>query len=74
VQKKLGTINDWDVRLKTLTDYGAQVGQRAAPPGIATLIVRTKETRKAEYETFLDKWEYLATIRFKQKLLAFLTT
>jgi len=74
VQKKLGTIHDCDVRLKIITDYGAQLGQGAAPPGIATLIVRTKETRKAEYETFLDKWEYLATIRLKQKLLAFLTT
>ena len=76
LQEILGDIHDADVVLKVLSDYSAQSEhqgkQNAALPGVATLIARTQETRKEDYETFLEKWEQLSAAGFKQELLSFL--
>ena len=71
LQEILGDIHDCDVVLDVLTDYGTQSEQGTAAPGVAKLITRTKETRNADYKTFLAKWEHLSAIGFKQKLLSF---
>ena len=75
LQETLGDIHDADVVLGVLVDCTSQSGNRGSqinvPPGAATLIARTKETRKADYETFLEKWDQLSTAGFKQKLLSF---
>ena len=52
LQRRLGGIHDCDVVLDVLTHY-----HYAQFPGIARLIAQTRETRKADYETFLEKWE-----------------
>ena len=74
LQKILGDIHDTDVVLEVLADYASQFGnqerQIAVLPGIVRLIARTKETRKADYETFLGKWDQLSAAGFKQKLLS----
>ena len=76
LQEVLGDIHDADVVLEVLVDYTSQSGNRGrqitVPLGVATLIDRTEETRKADYETFLEKWDQLSTAGFKQKLLSFL--
>ena len=71
LQEILGDIHDCDVVLAILTDYGMQAEQTDVAPGITKLIAQTKETRNADYKTFLDKWEHLSAIDFKQKLLSF---
>lgn len=71
LQEILGDIHDCDVVLEVLTNY-QETHQAALLPGVATLIARTHETRKADYETFLEKWEQLSATGFKQKLLAIL--
>lgn len=75
LQEILGDIHDADVVLEVLADYPSESGNRGtqidAPPGVATLIARTEETRKADYETFLEKWDQLSAVGFKQKLLSF---
>ena len=73
LQEILGDVHDADVVLDVLTDYVHRTGEAVFVPGIATLIARTKETREADYETFLRKWDYLSATNFKQKLLSFLT-
>lgn len=73
LQEILGDIHDCDVVLEVLTDY-QETCQSAVLQGVATLIVRTCETRKTAYETFLEKWEQLSAIGFKQKLLSLLTS
>lgn len=74
LQEILGDVHDSDVTLDVLTDSAYRAGDGAAQdalaPGVATLIARTKETRKTDYETFLEKWEHLSATSFKQKLLA----
>lgn len=71
LQEILGDIHDADVVLDVLVDYASQLGKQGAmPSGIATLIDRTEKTRKADYETFLGKWDQLSAIDFKQKLLS----
>ena len=74
LQETLGDIHDADVVLGVLVDCTSQSGNRGSqinvPPGAATLIARTKETRKADYETFLEKWDQLSAVGFKQKLLS----
>ena len=74
LQEILGDIHDADVVLEVLTDYTSQSRNREtqmdAPPGVATLIARTKETRKADYKTFLGKWDQLSVAGFKQQLLS----
>lgn len=74
LQEILGDIHDADVVLEVLGDYTSQSRNRRrqidVPPGIATLVARTKETRKADYETFLGKWDQLSAAGFKQKLLS----
>ena len=76
LQEILGDIHDADVVLEVLADYTSQSedqkGQMGIPSGIVTLMARTKETRKADYETFLGKWDYLSAAGFKQELLSFL--
>ena len=72
LQKILGDVHDCDVVLEVLTDYGMQAEQGDVAPGIAKRIAQTKETRNADYKTFLEKWEHLSAIDFKQKLLSFL--
>ena len=76
LQEILGDIHDADVVLEVLSDYASQSenqGKRNAVfPGVAALIARTQETRKADYETFLEKWDQLSAAGFKQKLLSFL--
>ena len=76
LQEILGDIHDADVVLAVLTDYASQLGnqerQIAVLPGIVRLIARTEKTRKADYETFLEKWDQLSAAGFKQKLLSFL--
>ena len=71
LQEILGDIHDCDVVLEVLTDYGTQSKQKAAASGIAKLIAQTRETRNADYKTFLKKWEHLSAIDFKRKLLSF---
>ena len=75
LQEILGDIHDADVVLGVLVDCTSQSGNRGSQinvrPGAATLIARTKETRKADYETFLEKWDQLSAAGFKQKLLSF---
>ena len=73
LQEILGDVHDADVVLDVLTGYVHRTGEAALVPGVATLITRTKATRKADYETFLRKWDYLSATNFKQKLLSFLT-
>ena len=76
LQEILGDIHDADVVLEVLVDYTSRSGNRGrqieVPSGITTLIARTRETRKADYGTFLEKWEQLSAAGFKQKLLSFL--
>ena len=82
LQETLGDVHDCDVVLEVLTDYAHPSEQTAMPPpgsppvtgerGIAKLIARTGETRNADYEKFLEKWEHLSAVGFKQKLLSFL--
>ena len=74
LQKILGDIHDCDVVLEVLTDYETQSEQGAVAQGIAKLIAQTRETRNVDYKTFLEKWEYLSAINFKQKLLSFLAS
>jgi len=74
LQEILGDIHDADVVLEVLADYTSQSGNREGqvdiPSGVATLIARTQETRKADYETFLEKWDQLSAAGFKQELLS----
>ena len=74
LQEILGDIHDADVVLEVLVDYASQSGnwerQVDIPSGVATLIARTEKTRKADYETFLEKWDQLSAAGFKQKLLS----
>ena len=76
LQEILGDIHDADVVLEVLADWTSQSGNSGrrieVPAGIATLIARTQETRKADYETFLEKWDQLSAAGFKQKVLSFL--
>jgi hypothetical protein len=74
LQEILGDIHDCDVVLEVLTDYGTQSGHETVASGVAKLIAQTKKTRNADYKTFLEKWEYLSEIDFKQKLLSFLAS
>lgn len=74
LQEILGDIHDCDVVLEVLTDYACQSGCETSTQGVDTLIDRTKEARKADYEIFLEKWEQLSTTNFKQKLLSFLAS
>ena len=71
LQEILGDIHDCDVVLEVFNDYGAQSEQGTVMPGIAKLITQTRETRNADYNTFLEKWEHLSATGFKQKLLSF---
>ena len=74
LQEILGDIHDADVVLEVLADYTSQSedrgGQIGVLPGIAARIAQTQETRKADYETFLRKWDQLAAAGFKQELLS----
>ena len=72
LQEILGDIHDGDVVLEVLTNYGTQSEQPTIAPGIAKLITQTRETRNADYKTFLQKWEQLSAVNFKQRLLSFL--
>ena len=72
LQEILGDVHDCDVVLEVLTDYGTQSERRNMAPGIARRIARTREIRNADYKTFLEKWEKLSAINFKQQLLLFL--
>lgn len=72
LQEILGDVHDADVVLGVLTDDTQRMVESVLAPGVATLIARTKATRKADYETFLRKWEHLSATDFKQKLLSFL--
>ena len=81
LQEILGDIHDCDVVLQVLTDYTHQsasdtVAAGSSPvagkSGIAKLIAQTRETRNADYEKFLEKWEQLSAANFKRKLLSFL--
>ncbi len=74
LQEILGDVHDCDVVLEVLTDYGMQSEQGIVAPGIAKRIDRTREIRNADYKTFLEKWEHLSAIGFKQKLLSFLAS
>ena len=83
LQEILGDIHDSDVVLQVLTDYAHQSASDAVVPtslsatrkgGIAKLIDQTRETRKDDYEKFLEKWEQLSASDFKRKLLSFLVT
>ncbi|MCY3549874.1 MAG: CHAD domain-containing protein [Candidatus Poribacteria bacterium] len=74
LQEVLGDIHDSDVVLEVLTDYAYQSGCETSAQGVATLIDRTKEARKADYKIFLEKWKQLSRMNFKQKLLSFLAS
>ncbi|MDE0427347.1 MAG: CHAD domain-containing protein [Candidatus Poribacteria bacterium] len=72
LQEILGDVHDADVVLDVLTDDTQRTAENVLAPGVATLIARTRKTRKADYETFLKKWEHLSATGIKQKLLSFL--
>ncbi len=76
LQEILGDIHDADVVVEVLVDYTSQSGNRGREidvrSGVATLIAQTQKTRRADYETFLEKWDQLSAAGFKQKLLSFL--
>ena len=76
LQEILGDIHDADVVLEVLTGYVSQSGNSGTevdvPLGVATLIARTEKARKADYETFLEKWDRLSAVGFKLELLSFL--
>ena len=76
LQEILGDIHDGDVVLEVLADYASQLGNQGGwivvLPGVDKFIARTQETREADYETFLKKWEQLSATGFKEKLLSFL--
>ena len=74
LQEILGDIHDSDVVLEALTDYADQAGRGTLAQGVAALIDRTKEIRKVDYKTFLEKWERLSAAGFKQELLSFLAS
>ena len=73
LQEILGDVHDSDVVLEVLADYASRSGnqreQDAALPGVAKLIARTKKTRAADYETFLEKWKQLSATGFKEKIV-----
>ncbi|MDE0482648.1 MAG: CHAD domain-containing protein [Candidatus Poribacteria bacterium] len=69
LQDILGDIHDSDVVLEVLVDYKVSF-QSTELPGVDTLIARTRETRNADYQTFLERWEQLSDVNFKQKLLS----
>lgn len=78
LQEILGDVHDSDVVLEVLTDYASESGSEnqggrvAVRSGVAKLIARTRVSREVDYETFLEKWEYLSATGFKQKLLSLL--
>ena len=74
LQEILGDIHDCDVVLEVLTDYTRHSDHGVTAEGIAQLTAQTRETRNADYKTFLEKWEHLSAIDFKQKLLSFLAS
>ena len=69
LQDILGDIHDSDVVLEVLTNY-KENHQSVELLGVDTLITRTRETRNADYQTFLERWEQLSEVNFKQKLLS----
>ena len=69
LQEILGDIHDADVAVEVLTVYQKK-HETTVLPGVARLIARTRETRQADYATFLEKWKQLSKIGFKQRLLA----
>ena len=73
LQDILGDIHDSDVVLEVLTNYKEKL-QPTELPGVDTLIVRTRETRNADYQAFLERWEQLSEADFKQKLLAMIAS
>jgi len=73
LQDILGDIHDSDVVLDVLTEYKENLHPTDLP-GIDTLIVRTRETRNADYQAFLHKWGKLSAAGFKQKLLAIIAS
>ena len=73
LQDVLGDVHDNDVVLEVLTEYKENC-QSAELPGVDTLIVRTRETRNADYHAFLEKWEQLSAAGFKQKLLTIIAS
>ena len=74
LQEILGDIHDCDVVLEVLTDYTTHSDHGVTAEGIAQLIAQTRETRNADYKTFLAKWEHLSAIDFKRKLLSLLAS
>lgn len=70
LQDILGDIHDNDVVLEVLTNY-KESHHSTMMVGVDKLITRTRETRDADYQTFLKKWEQLSASGFKQELLAF---
>lgn len=73
LQDILGDIHDSDVVLEVLANYKGHF-QSAELPGVDTLIARTRETRNADYQAFLDRWGKLSAADFKQKLLAIIAS
>ena len=74
LQEILGDVHDCDVVLEVLTDHKTQSEQETVASGIARLIARTREIRNTDYKTFLEKWEKLSAVNFKQQLLSFLAS
>lgn len=73
LQDILGDIHDSDVVLEVLTNYKVNF-HPAELPGVDTLIKRTRETRNADYQAFLDRWGKLSAAGFKQNLLAIIAS
>lgn len=73
LQDVLGDVHDNDVVLEVLTKY-KENRQSAELPGVDTLIARTRETRNADYQAFLERWEQLSAAGFKQKLLTIIAS
>lgn len=73
LQEILGDIHDNDVVLEVLTNYKENL-QSAELPGVDTLITRTIKSRNADYQAFLERWEQLSAVDFKQKLLAMIAS
>ena len=73
LQEILGDIHDNDVVLEALTNY-KENRQSTELPGVDTLIARTIKSRNADYQAFLERWEQLSAVDFKQKLLAMIAS
>ena len=77
LQEQLGDIHDCDVVEKVLTDHLQSLPDQGDTEtdaiGINALLLRYRETRKAKYQTFLQRWAVLEEADFEGQLLRVVT-